>query len=99
MFQCSFFLMYDLAKLGRSLLTQMRSLKKGESNLDQYCRMFCILLEQTQFHQAVCLIMACLVTMDPDGTSQNEESHLNQYCQMFSILLEQTQIQYFNVAF
>ena len=67
--------------------------------MDQYCQMFCILLEQTQFHQAVYLIRACLVIMDPDGTSQNEESDLNQYCQMFSILLEQTQIQYFNVAF
>ena len=40
-----------------------------ESHLDHYCQMFCILLEQ--FHQAVCLFMACLVIIDPDETFQS----------------------------
>ena len=72
--------------------------QSDESHLDKYCQMFCIRIEQTQFHQAVCLIMACLVIIDPDETSQSEESHLDQYCQMFCILLEQTQFQCFSLV-
>ena len=44
-----------------------RDLSNEESHLDQYCQMFCILLEQTKFH---CCHTTCLVSADPDETSQ-----------------------------
>ena len=44
-----------------------RDLSNEESHLDQYCQMFCILLEQTQFQ---CSHTTCLVSADPDETSQ-----------------------------
>ena len=44
-----------------------RDLSNEESHLDQYCQMFCILLEQTKFQ---CSHVTCLVSADPDETSQ-----------------------------
>ena len=44
-----------------------RDLSNEESHLDQYCQMFCILLEQTKFQ---CFHTTCLVSADPDETSQ-----------------------------
>ena len=44
-----------------------RDLSNEESHLDQYCQMFCILLEQTKFQ---CSHTTCLVSADPDETSQ-----------------------------
>ena len=65
-------------------------LSNEESHLDQYCQMFCILLEQTQFQ---CSHMTCFCQYRTSRDLSNEESHLDQYCQMFCILLEQPKIQ------
>ena len=66
---------YCLNKLSSSVLTLLvlvsmepdGDLSNEESHLDQYCQMFCILLEQVQFQ---CSHMTCLVSIELVETSQ-----------------------------
>ena len=56
-----------------------RSLKvRSPSRINDERKMFCILLEQTQIQQTMCLNMTRLVSIEADETSQSEESDLDE---------------------